>query len=70
MVTINFQQIIKEERNPIHLYMGTGLDTQSTADLVAAENSQKYLILLGLAFSTPIVTDTELYFRGKLKLPN
>lgn len=54
---------MKAETNPIHLYLGTGLYTQFTNDLIAAESSQKDLILLGLAFNTPIDTDTELYFR-------
>lgn len=43
--------------------MGTGLYNQSTTDLIATENSQKDLVLLGLAFNTPIATDIELYFR-------
>lgn len=49
--------------NPIHLYLGTGLYTQFTTDLIAAEKSQKDIILLGLVFNTPVATDTELYFR-------
>lgn len=62
MVTINFQQI-KEETNPIHLYMGTVFYTQFTIDLIVAENSQRDLILLGLACNILVATDIELYFR-------
>lgn len=61
IITINFQQVIKEEKNPIQLSMGTGLYTQSTTDFITAENSQKDLALLGLALNTPIVADNELY---------
>lgn len=62
--------MIKEEKNPIQLPMGTGLYTQSTTDFITAENSQKDLALLGLALNTPIAADTELYSSGKLKSPN
>lgn len=62
IITIKFQLVIKNEKNPIQLPMGTGLYSQSTTDFIAGENPQKKdLALLGLALNTPIAADTELY---------
>jgi len=65
--TINFQQVITEEKNPIPLPMEIGLYTQSATEFTEAENSQKDLALLGLALNTPTAAATEFCSTWRLK---